>query len=67
MERIGMLIKYQLSKSKVNRAMQKLGFQGVRKKDERGFRIMLLTQEEISANQVVTSNDVSPDELNIEF
>lgn len=67
MERIGMLIKYSLSKSKINRAMLKLGFQGVHRRSGRGFRVMLLTQEEIAVKQVVTSSDFSSDELKIEF
>lgn len=60
MERIGSIIKYNLSKTKICRAMGKLGYQTIRRNSARGFRVILLTNDEISSNQYVMSPKESP-------
>ena len=57
MEHIGTMIKYTLSKTKINRAMHELGYETIRKKNERGFCLMLLTPEEIAAYKSVGKQD----------
>lgn len=54
---VGCAIKYNLSKTKVLNAMNKLGFGRMRTKECRGFRVVLLTPEERLGRVDVSSPD----------
>ena len=47
LERIGATIRYHLSRTKTINAMNKLGYESLRCNNQRGFRIVLLTPEEL--------------------
>lgn len=64
---VGCAIKYNLSKTKVLNAMNKLGFGRMRTKECRGFRVVLLTPEERLGRVDVSSSDNKADNQQLPF
>ena len=62
MERIGGVIKYNLSKTKINRSMRELGYEPIHNRSYRGFRVVLLTSDEIASYRSVGLIRISPEE-----
>lgn len=66
LERIGASIRYNLSRTKTINAMNKLGYESMRCKNQRGFRIVLLTAEELhgrKADENVSSDNANNQQL----
>ena len=60
---IGCAIKYNLLKTKINNAMDKLGFERMRTNNCRGFRVVLLTPEERLGRTSAQSDDSDNQQL----
>ena len=60
---IGIAIKYNLSKTKINNAMDKIGFERIRTMNSRGFQVVQLTPEERLGRSGYRVNDADNQSL----